>query len=432
MLRNLQKLLFYSIILFLPTQLGKHFWPAFSYVSGIRVDYLSPTPYFTDVLIILLFFLWVFKNLNIKNSLKIKNLKLKIILFTLFLVVGIFLSKSPMAGWYGLIKLLEFGFFGWYTAFYIKQKKDLNVIILLFAVGICFESFLAIVQFINQASIGGIFYFLGERTFFLSTPGIAITSLQGHLVLRPYGTFSHPNVLAGYLIIVLTMIISNYKFLISNQIINLKKYFFIFSLLVGSIALFLTMSRVAIILWVVILFVFTFKNLNIKNSLKIKNYKLKIFTGTIFFVAIIFISSPLHFRFTNLSLADESMVVRERLLQASVAMVKKSPLLGVGINNFLPNLPLVLKPTNESLFSYLQPVHNIFFIVASETGIIGLGIFLWFIGKTYKRFTIYDLRFMIFSTVLILGLFDHYFLTLQQGQLLMTFVFGLCWSKLKV
>ena len=52
-------LLFYSIILFLPTQLGLHFWPEYSKVLGLRIDYLSPTIYMTDVLILLLIVLWL-------------------------------------------------------------------------------------------------------------------------------------------------------------------------------------------------------------------------------------------------------------------------------------------------------------------------------------------------------------------------------------
>ncbi|MCX6730896.1 MAG: hypothetical protein NTZ55_03540 [Candidatus Roizmanbacteria bacterium] len=35
---------------FIVSQLGKHFFFPFSYLSGIRIDYLAPTIYFTDIL----------------------------------------------------------------------------------------------------------------------------------------------------------------------------------------------------------------------------------------------------------------------------------------------------------------------------------------------------------------------------------------------
>ena len=46
------KLLIWLIVFFLPSQLGLHFWPSFSRAAGIRLDYLSPTLYFVDLLLL--------------------------------------------------------------------------------------------------------------------------------------------------------------------------------------------------------------------------------------------------------------------------------------------------------------------------------------------------------------------------------------------
>ena len=48
-LEALEKILLFLFVLLIPTQLGKHFWPEWSRVVGIRVDYLSPTLYFLDL-----------------------------------------------------------------------------------------------------------------------------------------------------------------------------------------------------------------------------------------------------------------------------------------------------------------------------------------------------------------------------------------------
>src|ERR1035437_8081006 len=70
-LAKISKLFFYLLILFLPTQLGKHFWPNSSFVYGLRLDYLSPTLYFTDILILLIFVFSLPQLLQlIKNSSK--------------------------------------------------------------------------------------------------------------------------------------------------------------------------------------------------------------------------------------------------------------------------------------------------------------------------------------------------------------------------
>src|ERR1035437_9579523 len=102
---NLSAIFFYLLLLFLPTQFGKHFWPNFSYVYGIRIDYLSPTLYFTDVLIILIIVFWLFEK---RKSLSKVFPKLRFFaVFILFIIIGIIQSNSQAVGIYGLVKLLE-------------------------------------------------------------------------------------------------------------------------------------------------------------------------------------------------------------------------------------------------------------------------------------------------------------------------------------
>src|SRR5258708_7366824 len=73
---KIESLLLCLFFLLLPTQLGKHFWPDFSIVSGIRIDYLSPTVYITDVFLILLCGCFVFRWFNTQRNSKSKRQKL--------------------------------------------------------------------------------------------------------------------------------------------------------------------------------------------------------------------------------------------------------------------------------------------------------------------------------------------------------------------
>lgn len=418
-------ILYLLVLFFLPTQLGRHFWPDFSFMSGIRVDYLSPTFYFTDILIISLFVCWFLSTplevkfgylkpfhllfskfltgSNLKKLKKTKiNISLSIVVAFIVLSLGVFLSVSPASGIYGMVKLLEFAFFGFYTA---KNIRNLSTVVFVFLLGIVLESFLAIAQFLNQGSVGSLFYFLGERTFNSLTPGIANVSLNGSLVLRPYATFSHPNVLAGYLVLSMSVIFFSSLKRLKYPILSL-----------GTVALLLTLSRAAIIVWVVVVLAGLFK----------KRWKIAAGVGVMLGIAIYV--SPLGGRFI-LTLVDESVAQRLALVKAAFGMFAQSPILGVGINNFLPNLPFYLKQAGNVFF--LQPVHNIFLLILTETGILGIGFSLWFLANTYKRILKRKsvLFFVLISEVLFLGLFDHYFLTLQQGQLLLSFVIGLCWSR---
>ena len=78
-------------------------------------------------------------------------------------------------------------------------------------------------------------------------------------------------------------------------------------------------------------------------------------------------------------------------------------------------------------------MHNIYLLVLSETGVVGLVLFLLLIGKGIrglvlgirekkKQFFIFHFSFFI---LLLLGLVDHYPIALQQGQLLLTILLAL-------
>jgi len=82
-----------------------------------------------------------------------------------------------------------------------------------------------------------------------------------------------------------------------------------------------------------------------------------------------------------------------------------------------------------------QPVHNVFSLIWSELGLIGLIIFVSFILTVLKTFKSIPNRNPIFyiKTVfrglliafLIMMLFDHYFWDIQQGQALFWMILAL-------
>lgn len=59
------------------------------------------------------------------------------------------------------------------------------------------QSFIAIIQFLLQKSIG--LTFLGESIFSVFDPGVAKIVINGDIFVRSYGFFPHPNILGGFL-----------------------------------------------------------------------------------------------------------------------------------------------------------------------------------------------------------------------------------------
>lgn len=427
--KKAEKILFYFLILFLPTQLGKHFWPAFSLIQGISVDYLSPTLYFTDILIFLLFLFWLLRNLlkqQEKQNAKRKTKKNKFYpIFVCFLLLTIFLSNNYLNGLYHLIKFFEFSFVFYYVARTVKKQKQLLQIIFFLSICVIGESLLAIAQFIKQASLGGLFYFFGERAFTGQTPGIANASIDGLLILRPYGTFPHPNVLAGFLVCVMTL-----AFFSKSVAKGTQKAVIIAGFLIGTGALLLTMSRVSIVLWFLVLVVSvlhfqSFHQQRLTNV--IKNQWIGILFLGIFLCGIIV--SPVGTRLLHTNPSEQSVREREELVTATMTMIYQHPFIGVGLGNYLPTLAVQKKhPVLRNL--YLQPVHTIFLLVFAETGFAGFLFFLFFLIKTYQHITRNKVFLFVLTFMLILGLLDHYWITLQQGQLFFSVFLGLCWTQI--
>lgn len=422
-MRILEKILFFLLLFLLPTQLGYHFWPSWSYISGIRIDYLSPVINFTDILLFLLFIrVIIFHRHLLKINFK-KNIKWTVAALFVFLLIfaGIVSSRVPAVGIYQLGKWIGFGFWFFYLSRLVRNSFQLNEIVLILSLGLIFESALSIAQFLHQGSIGNFFWWFGERTFTGQTVGIAQAVIDGQLILRPYGTLPHPNVLAGYLIIVLTLIIGipPYK--------KIGKAVRWFAIILGTLAIFFTFSRTA---WTIGFFIILFY--------LIKQRQWPPFLLIIFITIISF--GVVQSRFQSLFNTDrQSWQNRQELNSAATEMIKNNPVLGVGLGNFLPKLPFFHK--DRGAVRIFQPAHNFYLMMIAETGILVFVSYLGLLFFTYRRLLkaifdnqavgYYPLALLVaLSAILAISFADHYFYTLGQGQFLLSTVLGLSWSSL--
>lgn len=406
-MKRLHRRLFWLLVLLLPVQLGRHFWFDWTQVLGLSIDYLAPTLYLTDILVVAILISWWWQA---KNRFKIYDLRFMIqrhwwvgTVFV-FLLVNAFLATNREVAFYKLIKILEFTFLGLYI---VKERFTLDSLRYPLSGAVIYSSLIAIAQFIKQGTIGGVFWWLGERSFNLITPGIAKAIVRGRLVLRPYATFPHPNVLAGFILVSLILIGINKER-------GWRKILKWAAQILGSIAILLSFSRAT---WLIGLSA---------GLVLVRDWKKKrdIIVGLVVFLVLI---GGVFYRFALPLSGQEAIIQRFSLAQIAIEMIKASPLAGVGLNNFIPQLPNYWQQFGMTY--WLQPVHNIFLLVAAEAGLIGLVIFLWILVLTFKRLVTTNrwLLVTVLSVILGLGLFDHYWFTLQQTQLLLSVVFGLSW-----
>lgn len=356
MLSELTLLLISLLSFFLPTQLAFHFNNFQNTVYGFSIDYLIPTLYLTDIIALLIIFFGINK-LRFSSAMKFNY---KYILYLIFVVINIYVSNYQIASIYKWIKITEMILLG-IVIFNTKKFELFKHFVKPLSYSIIICCILGIWQYLTNGSIGGLFYLLGERSFIFNNPNVAP---------YPYSTFSHPNSFAGFLIVTAIYILQ-----FKNKF-NIK-YF-----------------------WFLTLFVAT--NLILTNSLNVY--------VTILILLFLRFRSNWSFAFLSFDFSQRFVTHRIELIQSAFKIIKENFWFGVGLNNFIPNL---VKVSNTFLNSWeLQPVHNIFLLVFSETGIFGLIAFI-------SLFININLPLL---AILLTGLNDHYWLTLQQNLLLFTYV----------
>lgn len=370
------------------------------FVDGIFVNYFVPTFSILDLgLVLFLASLFIKKGfsclisifINWKNGLFL----LLIFLFIQSFILGEFLvllnSLRLFSILYILYVLVDVYKGSFLKRFFIPSS-------LLFVPVLIFQGVLGIVQFLRGSSVG--LSFLGESSVVSGMQGSSFIDLGSDLYLRAYGTFPHPNVFAGFLLLFMFLGV----FLFENGF-KKRGLFFVLS---SFLFMLFTFSRVGIFLGVVVLLFFLFKNL-------VKSDTLYSFSPVLLIE-----------RFVNLfDGGDSGLGDRLELLKSSFSVLRENWFLGVGFGNYVSGLEgFVPRGINGLLLA--QPVHNVFVLLLCELGVFGVLLFLYSIIVFFLRYLkrMCWFKWLVVFCFVVIGLWDHYLLSLPQG-LFMTVLFTL-------
>ncbi|MBS0604814.1 MAG: O-antigen ligase family protein [Verrucomicrobia bacterium] len=336
---------------------------------------------------------------------------------------------------------------------FLSQKIDLILFIKRLAwilVIVCtFECSISIVQYFTQHSLG--LGFLGEKSlhhFPFPNPGQnrwffdqVFNAGQGHgHLFRASGTFSHPNILGGY--IFCSAMASCFLFV--QQLYKGKKILLTACILLQFFTLSVAFSRSAMIALGLSSLVWCALQFRKKRSNGKEPYE--VFKGTRKVMGAVLLSCLLCIGIFYSQLTARGGVINyneiaqhadsERLqyIKIAIDMLKEHPLLGVGFNNF----QLYLQQYQENLTGHIffSKVHNIYLLIAAETGLIGGGLFLLFLlalvrggwkglAKEGGDYQTKILLFSIFIGFLFIGQCDFYLIESPQGSLLFFGIAGL-------
>ncbi len=441
MLVRLEKLFFYTLIFSIPfqTRVVLRSW-------GIGFnEWNAAFLYWTDLLILAVFGLWLLKVALKKSRFIFSNYDWFLIGFLAISAVSIINASNQTLGFYQLLKLFEFSLLYFYVKSNLGVVFNLTVSFFVFLFSGLFQAVLAIFQYVRQADLG--LRFLGETVLNPDLFNVATFLVNGEKVMRTYGTTPHPNVLALFLFI--SVFIYYFFYVEKNKFSHSKPGLIIYSVLLFG--LFLTFSRIIIFFWTLGTglrwLVFNKKFGFIAGILSLKNL---IIATLIVLVIFSILFWPQVLARLNIFSGDEAVQLRG--YYNKIALFEK-PFFGVGLGNFVN----WFREVNPGLaINLYQPVHNIYLLIFSETGILGLAsflLFLIFLAKDYFKIkfnrpfhphTHFGLEnseksqslskvsvgvhyslFIIFVSLLFFGLFDHFLWTLQQGRIIFWLVLGL-------
>jgi O-antigen ligase len=396
-------------------------------------EYTSAFLYGSDILFLICFISLFFSRPLAWWEGQLKKFKVPLSFLALFLIFG---ALSLFSAGYFNFGVYSFGrlALGVLSALMVGAAlksgiirfKEIACAISLAAV---FESIIGFLQFILSKSVG--LWFLGETVFGPGTPGIAKVFINGTEFARAYGTMPHANILAGFLVLGLLALF--YLFIREGKphwrVLEASGIFIVLT------GLFLTFSRSG---WITaltsIIFLITWELFADKERRRRVVHLLSVLLASCLFLFLVLgwaISSRAH-----LSLSEEPVADRWAYDEIGTELIVSKPL-GVGMGNelFYAYHNDFFEKYNVNALGQWQPIHNLYLMVGSETGVLGLVSFLIFIvllvlrslGGGGSRVINPELKVSVIMllALLLFGLFDHFLWDLELGRLMLWVTIGI-------
>lgn len=396
-------------------------WIFYDWPLGAELwEYGRISLYFSSII---LFIAACFFALSHKKEFKFSHSIFAYALFLYFIIVS-FRSPVPAVSYYYLFLIFSAILFAYLVKFvpkiFIQRAFLFSGLI---------QGILAISQLIDQRVIAN--KWLGMSEHLPSTLGTAVVEFADERMLRAYGSLTHPNVLGGFLFVVIFfgiyLWIDAYNAVPDSLFKRLFKkvnfwnlVFVVASLIISTYGILASFSRGAILALLVSLF-----SLIIITAFKKDTIKLIVISKYLIIFFLVWWSFNSWFP----GAWSTRVQVEGRLEQNSVSErvdsfeqlgwdTYRNVFFGQGLG--MNTLEAFHKQPDQPVYK-AQPIHDIFLLMLAELGLIGM----FFVINSIRRVIKSADRIDVMSTSLILGLmiiglFDHYLWTSWAGLLLVT------------
>lgn len=319
------------------------------YFVRYAVDYLEVS--LLDFFILNFGFLFIF---NLRKYKRKNNKDLVIItIFTIIHIISYKFAINKAATIMATIRVIKLLF----LYLYFSRTFDINTqkkyIISGLSTGVIIQSFIAILQKINNGPIG--LSIIGEEL-----GAFRIREVTGVISTGMAGTFQHSGAFAIYAVFAFCIIIFSFDCLKTS-----KYYMSIISCLV---IMYLAESRTVLVLAVFVIIIFFIKSFNLKLNPKVSVlFFFFIFVGTIFIALFgghlfsLFLSSDI----------DNMLSTRFSQWDLGLFYISQHPVSGYGANNFTDTMYTYAPAAFNEIFNYQNPIHNTYLQYWFDLGIFG-------------------------------------------------------------
>ena len=467
--RNAEKVLIVAFFLTFTLNIRKVFLTPYSFLNEGFNEYMTMSFSWADLLILVVIVVYAIKSIfrqvinpyyaspcHEKSFKNVSRETFYLLVFLAWVGLSIFWSQYQPIAVYRFFAFIEIGLFAFIAVKSLNNAKWLKLAFFAIIANGLFQSLLGIAQFIHNGSLG--LRTIGESIVGPNIDGVAKIIINGEKHIRAYGTLPHPNILAGFLLFSLFIIISEFiqrKFLLTSSRPSLLQtsgeslpadeagssvrrenvphetflgvipgWALSAILLITGLGFSLTFSRSAFLGFFVGLIICFAEVAYMRPLHRIFKDKFKLLASSIIlliFIIILLLANTSFF-------SNQSLQERNLYQNVSYETILKHSLAGVGIGQFV--ISEYQKHPNLESWQY-QPVHNIFLLVFSELGIVGLIFFLlwifsimeWGIGKNGNTgllrlllLTRINICCIVFS-FLAISFFDHYFWDIKLGTI---------------